>query len=295
MSWSGRLRRAMQSVAVGLPLLALFLSPAWGAELRVVSGLASPESVLVGPRGDVYVSQIGEFGKDGDGSVARVKPDGTLEIFASGLDDPKGLAHDGSHLFVTDRDRIWRIDPAGTATVFLDRAAFPQPPKFLNDLVRDGAGNLYVSDSGDISKGGDGAIFKVTSGGKVELLRSSRDDPLVQSPNGLAFDGPARLLVVDFASGDLYRISLKTGKSEKIATGFGGGDGLALDGSRRLYVSDWKNGRLWRLSLREPKPRPVLYPQRFQAAADIALDASGRHVLVPDMKAGTLTWVPVDP
>ncbi len=269
------------------------IAAAHGAPPRVVKGLTNPESVLLGPRGEIYVSQIGEFNKDRDGSVVRVKPDGTLETLASGLNDPKGLAHDGINLYVTDRDQIWRIDRKGVATVFVNRAAFPMVPKFLNDIVHDGAGHLYVSDSG--AKGVGGAIFRISARGKVALVSNSAIDPLVRSPNGLVIDGPKRLLVVDFATGDLYRISLKNGKSEKIASGFGGGDGLALDRRRQLFVSDWKNGHLWRLSLLERNPVPVKYEQSFEAAADITLDASERFLIVPDMKAGTLTWLPVKP
>lgn len=269
------------------------IAAAHGAPPRVVKGLTNPESVLLGPRGEIYVSQIGEFNKDRDGSVVRVKPDGTLETLASGLNDPKGLAHDGINLYVTDRDQIWRIDRKGVATVFVNRAAFPMVPKFLNDIVHDGAGHLYVSDSG--AKGVGGAIFRIAARGKVTLVSNSAIDTLVRSPNGLVIDGPKRLLVVDFATGDLYRISLKNGKSEKIASGFGGGDGLALDRRRQLFVSDWKNGHLWRLSLLERNPVPVKYEQSFEAAADITLDASERFLIVPDMKAGTLTWLPVKP
>jgi sugar lactone lactonase YvrE len=290
----GYFRRACVNAGVIVAVaFATLLSAAAGGAERVVEGLANPESVLVGPRGEIYVSQIGEFGKDGDGSVVRVKADGTLETFASGLNDPKGLAHDGINLYVTDRDQIWRIDPKGAATVFVNRAAFPMVPKFLNDIVHDGAGHLYVSDSG--AKGGGGAIFRVTARGKVDLVSTSAIDPMVKSPNGLVIDGPNRLLVVDFATGDLYRISLKTGKSERMATGFGGGDGLALDRRRQLYVSDWKNGHVWRLSLRDRRPDPVQYEQTFQAPADLTLDPSERFLIVPDMKAGTLTWLSVKP
>lgn len=274
-------------------LLTLAATGAAGAQ-RVVEGLVNPESVLVGPRGDIYVSQIGEFAKDGDGSVVRVNADGTLEPFATGLNDPKGLAHDGTHLYVTDRNQIWRIDAKGKVTEFVGRTAFPAVPKFLNDIVYDGAGHLYVSDSG--AKGVGGAIYKVSSRGKVSLVTNTALDPLVKSPNGLVMDGPNALLVVDFASGELYRISLGTKrKSRKIATGFGGGDGLVLDRQRRLYVSDWKNGHVWRLSLASPTPVPVKYEQTFRAAADMALAPGGRFLIVPDMKAGTLTWLPLKP
>ena len=285
--------RSVRAGAIVAVVFVTLIAAAHGAPPRVVKGLTNPESVLLGPRGEIYASQIGEFNKDRDGSVVRVKPDGTLETLASGLNDPKGLAHDGINLYVTDRDQIWRIDRKGAATVFVNRAAFPMVPKFLNDIVHDGAGHLYVSDSG--AKGVGGAIFRISARGKVTLVSNSAIDPLVRSPNGLVIDGPKRLLVVDFATGDLYRISLKNGKSEKIASGFGGGDGLALDRRRQLFVSDWKNGHLWRLSLLERNPVPVKYEQSFEAAADIALDASERFLIVPDMKAGTLTWLPVKP
>jgi hypothetical protein len=38
---------------------------------------------------------------------------------------------------------------------------------------------------------------------------------------------------------------------------------------------------------------PVQYEQTFEAAADLTLDASQHYLIVPDMKAGTLTWLPV--
>jgi sugar lactone lactonase YvrE len=88
---------------------------------------------------------------------------------------------------------------------------------------------------------------------------------------------------------------LKTRKSEKIAGGFGGGDGLALDRQRQLYISDWKNGHVWRMALGSRKPVPRKYEQTFEAAADLTLDGSQRFLIVPDMKAGTLTWLPVKP
>ena len=38
---------------------------------------------------------------------------------------------------------------------------------------------------------------------------------------------------------------------------------------------------------------PRLLSDMFQSAADIALMPDGKTLLVPDMKAGTLTWFPV--
>jgi hypothetical protein len=53
--------------------LVLLVFAAFAAEYAAaVSGLVLPESVVAAPDGRVFVSQIGEFGKDGDGSVAAV-------------------------------------------------------------------------------------------------------------------------------------------------------------------------------------------------------------------------------
>ena len=176
-------------------------------DLRSVQGLATPESAVIGPDGRIYVSEIGGFGKDGDGKISVIGKAGKAEPFASGFDDPKGLAASSNAIFVADKTRIWKVDRQGKATVFVKAADFPQMPLFLNDLVLDGSGNLYASDSGDIDKGGKGAIFKITPAGKASLLISEAQNASIKSPNGLLFESPGSLLVVDFASGELLRLN----------------------------------------------------------------------------------------
>lgn len=272
-----------------LPLFAFALL-AQAKEPRVLAGLVSPESVLAAADGKIYVSQIGEFGKDGDGSVVIVNR-GKIEPFATGLNDPKGLAQSGDFIFVTDKDRVWKIDSKGRPTVFADKQAFPIAPQFLNDIVVDGDGSFYVSDSGDTQAGSGGAIFKITRTGEVSTLITAKDDGRIKSPNGLLLDRRS-LLVVDFASGELHRVQLNPVRLTKLADGFGGGDGLAQTRSGTLFVSDWKGGRVWSVDLKQNPPQPKLYDRAFQAAADIALDRDEKSLLVPDMKAGTLTWLP---
>lgn len=276
---------------VGALVLLAASAPAFGDDMRTVKGLATPESVIVTPDGRMLVSEIGEFGKDGDGKVTVVTPQGTLQPFATGLDDPKGLAYTNDSLYVADKTRLWKIDRQGRAVVFVKPEDFPQPTSFLNDLATDKNGDLYVSDSGDLEKGGNGAIFKVTPGGKVSLIVSEAQNPSIKSPNGLLFDGPGKLLVVDFATGELLRLDTAKGSTEKLAEGFGGGDGLARDAAGMVYISDWKNGRVWKLSLKQGA-KPQRYDTPFRASADILVSPDGRFILVPDMKAGTLVWLP---
>ncbi len=261
--------------------------------LRVVKGLASPESVMLAADGRIFVSQIGEFGADSDGSVVVIEKDGQAVTFAKGLDDPKGMAEHGDFIYVADKTRVWKIGKKGKPAVFVPASAFPVAPQFLNDVAIDPKGNVYVSDSGDTKVGGGGAIFRISPDGVVSVVTSHAEDGRVKSPNGLLVDRGS-LLAVDFASGELYRIDLQSPHpSKKLADGFGGGDGLALDRAGNLQISDWKNGKVFRLNLKKKDARPIEYKQDFQAAADITLDASRKFVLVPDMKAGTLTWLPI--
>ena len=192
-------------------------------------------------------------------------------------------------LYVADKTRIWKIDGNGKASEFVKAEAFPQPPLFLNDLAVDAEGNLYVSDSGDIQNGGKGAIYRITPAGKVSLVISEAQNASIKSPNGLLAEGPGSLLVLDIATGELLRVQTEKGTVEKLADGFGGGDGLVR---RPLYVSDWKNGRVWKLNAKQKGAKPQPYEQKFQAAADITLSGDGKFLLVPDMKAGTLVWLP---
>lgn len=255
-----------------------------------VTGLKMPESVITGPDGRLYVSEIGEFGKDGDGQIAVIDKDGTAHVFATGMDDPKGLAVFGNNIFVADKARVLKVGLDGKWSVFAAAEAFPVKPQFLNDLESDAQGNIYVSDSGDL-KGKGGAIYRIGKNGKVALITNGEKDPRVQGPNGLLTDGKGGLLEVDFVSGTLYRIKLRSGELEKVAEGFGGGDGLVRGPKGVLYVSDWQNGRVFSVS-KAGEVKQI--KDGFQSAADISITKDGKYILVPDMKAGELVWLPAE-
>lgn len=275
-------------------LILLLSTPGAGAadELRAVKGLTTPESAVVTADGRIYVTEIGEFGKPGDGKVTVIDDQGGTRAFATGLDDPKGIAAFGADLFVVDVTRVVRIDIAGKVTVLARPTDFPAPPLFLNDVAIDRDGNVYVSDSGEVGKGGKGAVYRISPQGQVTLIVSEAQNPAIRSPNGLLLDGRGGLLVADFSTGELLRVDLATRAVERLGDGFGAADGLALDAEGRLYVSDWKGGQVWQWEPGRSGAKPKRYDRTFGAAADITLTADGRHILVPDMKAGILYWLP---
>lgn len=274
-------------------LLSAFIPVAQGAALSTqkISGLKMPESVVQATDGRVFVSEINGFGVDGDGQISVIEA-GQVKLFAKGLDDPKGLAIIGQTLYVADNKRILKLalsgPKQGQAEVFAAATAFPVTPLFLNDLEADLAGNLYVSDSGDL-KGKGGAVYQINAQGQVRLLINGQQDNRILAPNGLLMDDTGDvLMVVDFASGILYSYNLATKQLLDIADGFGGGDGVVHHANGSMFVSDWKNGKVFRLDMNgEVTPLAATY----QSAADIALTKDEKVLMVPDMKAGELDFI----
>lgn len=260
-------------------------------ELTKITGLKSPESVVQAKDGKIYVSEVNEFGKDGDGQISVIE-NGEVRVFSDGFDDPKGLVIIGDWLYVADKTHICRINLTDPTQIdpFVPASAFPKTPQFLNDLEADPQGNLYVSDSGDIlGTGKGGVIYKINASGEVTKLADGTDSELVMAPNGLLADDTGKyLMFVDFTSGMLNTLNTETGEVSDLDEGFGGGDGLVHHSSGRMYVSDWKNGKVFVIALDGEITN--IGPQ-YQAAADIALTKDERYLMVPDMKAGELDFI----
>ena len=254
--------------------------------MQKVTGLKMPESVVQAKDGAIYISEINEFGKDGDGQISKLDSAGNLSVFATGMDDPKGLTMMGNKLYVADKNRVLEVNKDGTWKVYGAQMAFPTTPVFLNDITADKAGNLYVSDSGDLKSGGQ--IYKIAKNGKITVVVDSKN-PDILAPNGLLVEDAGHLLEVDFESGILYRVNLKNGATKKLAEGFGGGDGLVKTKAGKIIISDWKNGKVYS----KVKEKAILMKEGYQAAADITLSYDGKTLMVPDMKAGELDFISV--
>lgn len=256
-----------------------------------ITGLKTPESAVQAKDGRIFISEIGGFGKDGDGQITMVDKGGKVSVFASSLDDPKGLKIIGNNLFVADKTKIMKIGLTdGKASVFAAATAFPATPQFLNDLEADPQGNLYVSDSGDImGTGKGGAIYKIDPTGKVKLLIDGKQDARVMAPNGLLADDTGNVLIyVDFTSGVLYSFNQQSHALIDIAEGFGGGDGVVHHSNGTMYVSDWKTGKVFSVNR---KNDVTLLKDGYQSAADIGITRDEKYLMVPDMKAGELDFI----
>jgi hypothetical protein len=273
------------------------VGPLAAQEPRIITGLKQPESIAVGPRGQVYVSETGEYEKANDGYISILQA-GRTRRFAGGLDDPHGIKWWRGHLFVSDNmGLVWRIDAKGNVERFVDATDFPRKITNFNDLEIDSAGNIYISDSGDW-EGRGGAIYRITQDKKITVVITDDDDWRLVSPNGLLLDGPTGLLVVDYTTGNLFRVDLEATPRalEKIAGGFGASDGLVRDARGRLLITDYAGHRVFVLA--KPAAQPAQKPQEIpvsgiESAADLTLSPDGKTLLIPDMGGGNVALLPL--
>jgi len=247
-------------------------------------GFSMPESVAEGSDGYIYVSEIGEKDKEGDGKISKIDKKGNITPFATGLYDPKGIVFYKEKLYVTDRDVIIEVDTDGSWSVFGATMAFPKTPVFLNDIDVDSNGNFYITDTGNFETGG--IVFKMNLSGDITVLFDETTENN-KAPNGVLPVGNNKLLLIDWG-GELFEADTETKKIKKIGEGFSGGDGLAIK-NEVIYISSWKEGKVY--EFKNGKSKVIL--EGFMAAADIALSKDKTHLIIPDMKAGTVTLYPL--
>lgn len=271
-------------------------APSAAQEPQIITGLKQPESIAI-RRGQIYVSETGEYEMANDGYIS-VLEGGKTRTFTTGLDDPHGIKWWRDHLFVADNmGMVWRIDGQGNVERFVDATDFPRKITNFNDIEIDSAGNIYISDSGDW-EGRGGAIYRITQEKKITVVITDDDDWKLVSPNGLLMDGPNRLLVVDYTTGNLFRVDLRTKPAtmEKIVGGFGASDGLVRDARGRLIVTDYAGHRVFVLA--KPAAQPAEKPQEIvvsgiESAADLTISQDGKSLLIPDMGGGKVAILPM--
>ncbi len=78
----------------------------------------------------------------------------------------------------------------------------------------------------------------------------------------------------------------------RVANGLGASDGIAVARDGQLYLSGSQSGEVFRIR-RNGNVEPLSVAARFGAAADIRLTKAGNYLMVPDMKKGTLIFMPL--
>ncbi len=204
--------------------------------------------------------------KDGNGFISMLSLSGEVQVFrwAGGLNAPKGMGIAGDALYVTDIDRVVKLDLKDGQVAHVMEV---DGARFLNDITVGPDGSIYVSDMYTTS------IYRIQND-RIALWVSN---PEFENPNGLNYLGDE--LLVGTNNG-IYAVRFDDRSVRHHVRDTGGIDGLELFDDGYFLISDWSG----KIQLVHPNKEPIVLlnttPQGINAA-DIEYIADLRMLLVP--------------
>jgi sugar lactone lactonase YvrE len=251
-------------------------------------GLAQPESVVEDPAtGVIYVSNINGavMQKDGNGFISRLTADGKMleRQWVKGLNSPTGLALHDRTLYAADVDQLIEINAASGQILNRYDA---KGAVFLNDVVVDDEGTVYVSDTPM------NTIWRLKDGSFEPWVANDA----LNGPNGLLVQGNT-LIVASLGKiqsqgqkkelGTLLAVSLDDQKVSKIGKGelIGNLDGLQAIQPGVYLVTDWAQGALYRVDAKGKVDELI---DLNQGSADLSYLPGKKMLLIPMMLDNSL-------
>lgn len=266
-------------------LLALF--PSAAALALQVTGLKNPAGFIVDPATGAYFISNENGGpneRDNNGFITKLDENGKivkLKFIEGGtggvtLHAPKGMAILDKTLFVSDIDKVRRFDPAtGRPLGEVDLSAFTVD--FLTGLAADGAGLLYIADTGADT------ILKVDTrrGSKPAVLVK---DAALAGPHGLAVNpATGALVAVSWNAGKILEVTKDGAVKVLFANSFfnarfGNLAGVDFDAFGNMYVSDFSQGKVVRI---DPDFRIQTIAEFLTTPASLSIDRKNHLILIP--------------
>lgn len=257
------------------------------------AGYDMPESVLYDPRADVcLVSNVhgAPLAKDGNGYIARVRADGSMERHwiaggrgGAALNAPKGMAFAGEILWVADIDVLRAFDRHSGAP--LGEVVIPGAT-FLNDVSAAPDGMVFCTDSGL------DAAFAATGTDAVWQVPGERFPPVeaptalirgvdLGQPNGI-FARDASVYVVSWRDGTFYAVDRKGRRTDLQKAPAAQLDGLVrvedAGGKAAFYATSWAGKCVYRF---DAGGGCRALPGTYDQPADLGFDDRRGQLLLP--------------
>jgi hypothetical protein len=165
-------------------------------------------------------------------SIERIDNLGRRSVFASGLNEPRGLVFDDSGLLYvanSNADEILTFTPDGTRTVF------------ATELL-DGPRGLAFDEEGILfaANGVSNTVVKISPAGDVSLFASTN----LSNPRGLAFDLDGNLFVANSGNNTLLQLAPDGTATVITSPLFNVPYGLVFDSAGTLYVSNFSGNSI---------------------------------------------------
>jgi hypothetical protein len=227
--------------------------------------LATPESVLYDAESEIlFVSNIGDFQKEGSGSVSKVGLDGeiTHNQWITGLTATKGMGRYNNLLYAAEQTTIAVIDTK--KGVIIQRIAV-EGAQFLNDVTINQNGTLFVSDSRT------GKVHKIDKGNVSVYIED------LNGVNGLLSDGNDLYILAD---GKLMKADNEKNLTT-LAEGIeGGADGIVKINENEFIVTGWE-GVIYHIS--NSGVKRVLSDTRDEQinSADLGYNPADKIIYIP--------------
>ncbi len=261
-----------------------------GFAFTVEEGLATdvslnnPVDVFADGSGNLYIVEGGRIRKvDASGAISTIAGGGSVSAADGGLATeaririPQSVHVDGAgNIYIVDRsdNRAWKVDPSGVLSLVAGNGgrelsgdggpASEASLQFPRDVFVDGAGNIYIADTGSdrIRKVDPSGIISTAIGGYIgDGVPATEAN--IRNPSGIVLDGAGNLYITDIVNQRIRKVD-PAGTISTIAGGglTSPGEGgpateaslnlpydISMDGTGNIYIADRNNHRIRKVNL----------------------------------------------
>lgn len=193
-----------------------------------------------------------------DNNILEFTPGGAGTTYATGLNNPHGLAFNSSDvLFDSDYNsgNIYQFNaPGGSPAIFA--SGLDQP----DGMAFDSQGDLFVVSHGN------GQIVEITPAGAKSTFASG-----VSGAVRLAVDGAGDVFTGNGPGGDIFEYS-PGGTRSTFASGLTNVRGLVFNSAGDLFEADYDSGKIYEFA---PNGTPTVFASGLDHPFELAFDNSG--------------------